>query len=164
MDITSWKTTARWSTATILIVGAVYLAKNQGFVGLIAALPMSAIAAGLLFREAVRPFTWFIDWVFGTGPGNGKRSLNLNIARRYQELDRLEEALDEFQAVLKDHPDVAEAYREAMILAAQLDGDRKEVERLFRRAQRYISDEVDLEHVRLAYGEALEVVSRWHSA
>ena len=75
-------------------------------------------ATMLLLPETVpfvsRPFTAFIDGIYGTGPGKEKPPFDCRLARGYVKQERYEDAVDEYARVMKYHPKEMEPYRESI--------------------------------------------------
>ncbi len=89
-----------------------------------------------IFHVATRPFTLFIDSIFFPGGKLPKPVLNLKLPAYYLNESRFEEALAEYQKVLKYHPDAVEAYEKAIWLNLDIFDDPDEARKLLRRARR----------------------------
>ncbi len=79
-----------------------------------------------------RPFTGFIDSVYGTGPGRGRPPLNYNLARSYAARSRADEALEEYRRIMKNYPRELEPYEQSVILHLREYGDAEGAARVFR--------------------------------
>jgi hypothetical protein len=118
----------------------IWTARSVGPLGIVFCLPFVLVATLLVLPELVRPFTWIIDHLFGTGPGSGDRPpLDLRLARAYVEQERYADALEEYRRVQGWHPAVSEPYEQIMILLARSgSGRRSDVERVYRQGRRHL--------------------------
>jgi tetratricopeptide (TPR) repeat protein len=89
-----------------------------------------------IFHLATRPFTLFIDSIFFPGGELSKPVLNLKLPAYYTNEGRYEEALVEYQRILRHYPDEIEAYEKAIWLYLEVFDQPFEAKKLLRRARR----------------------------
>ncbi len=138
-----------------LVVAATIVLARQGPEFMLLSLPAVVLIAVLLLPDLARPFTWLIDWIFGTLPGSGdKPPLDLRLARFYEQEERYEEAIAEYERISGLYPKVVEPYERMLHLSVQVGGDLNDLEVVYQRGQRHLKDDQMLEALRDAYEEA----------
>ena len=114
--------------------------ENLNFFLLLLAVPLFVAGISCLwktiFYAATRPFTAMIDAVFFPGGKLSKPVLNLKLPRYYVNESRFDEALEEYQRIIKHYPDEAEAYDGAISLYVEIFEEPDEARKLYDRAKR----------------------------
>jgi len=137
---------------TCVIAAGVCLLREP--VGILFALPLTAIAAVLALPELLRPFVWVGDALFGTGQSGQRPPLDLRLARHYLKEERWQEAWAEYERIQSYHPKVSEPYEEMMKLCPRLGFSEKEIERIHRKGTRRVRDRQARAELDRARGEA----------
>jgi tetratricopeptide (TPR) repeat protein len=89
-----------------------------------------------IFHLATLPLTRMVDSLFFPGGKLSKPLLNLKLPAYYINEGRYDEALIEYQKILKYYPDEAEAYEKAIWLFLDIFPEPHEAEKLRQRAKR----------------------------
>lgn len=154
----SWKPWVRRGLAVACGVGAI-LCIRQYAAGVMLAIPLGILGALLALPELTFPFTWLIDVWLGTGAPPGQRPpLDLRLAQHYVRAERWEDACAEYERILGFYPGVEEPYEELFRLGARLGRTEREMQRLYRKAQRRIRDREARSRLFRAFEEARELI------
>ncbi|HQZ26910.1 MAG TPA: hypothetical protein PK648_02080 [Verrucomicrobiales bacterium] len=89
-----------------------------------------------IFHIATRPLTKMVDSLFFPGGKLSRPVLNLKLPAYYINEGRYEEALSEYQKILKYYPDEPEPYEKAIWLYLDVFASPREARKLHRRAKR----------------------------
>ncbi len=100
-------------------------------------IPGLALLWPWIFRLAIHPFTSFIEAIYSPKQPLEKPLLNLSLPTYYINESRYEEALEEYQKILRYYPREAEAYEKAIWLEAEIFHRPRRAIRLVRRAKRH---------------------------
>lgn len=124
-------------------------------VGTILILLGASCLAGGLVRLAASPFTAFIDSVFLPGEKGGKPALNLELPAFYERQNRFEEALTEYQKMIRFHPEQPIGWLGAIRLLLGTFEDQRQARRLYEKARRrFRSDQDTLASLEKTWREA----------
>lgn len=126
--------------------------------GVLFAFPLGTVAAVLALPELLFPFTWLIDFLFGTGSQAGRPPLDLRLARSYVKQERWDEAYEEYERVSIYHPGVEEPYVELLKLGLRLDRSERQIDRVFRKGMRRIRDEEGRARLRRVWEKVRETL------
>ncbi len=153
-----WNWALRWLIAAGLIATIVLMARANEF-GILLGLPLLVIAAFFVMPEIMKPVSWMVDSLFGTGPGPGGRPpLDLRLAQHYVKQERLKDAIEEYERIQGFYPGIPETYEQMMLLTAQIGGSRKAIDSFFAQGKRQIKDPESRGDLQRAYDEALEIL------
>tara|TARA_R110002096_G_scaffold316010_10_gene510364 strand:- start:18736 stop:19254 length:519 start_codon:yes stop_codon:yes gene_type:complete len=151
-----WKWGVRWLIAAILVGCVVYLSKQSPY-GFLLGLPLLIVVAILIMPEILKPISWMVDSLFGTGVVFGERPpLDLRLAQHYVKEERWDDAIEEYARVRGYYPAIPDVYTEPMILLAKLGAEKEEIEELFAKGQHKITDQEAKADLKRAYESALE--------
>ncbi len=103
--------------------------------GLLLALGFFAIVTNVI-QIATKPFVLLIDSIFFPGGKLSKPILNLKLPEFYLREGRYEEALDEYQKIMRHYPDETAAYEGAIDLLVNEFSDLNEAGKIHRKSQR----------------------------
>jgi hypothetical protein len=129
------------------------------------AVAMLAIFASLILGLALvgkdvaslvaRPITLFVDVIYGTGPGRGKPPLNYRLARGYVAAGRFDDAVTEYQRIMRYYPRELEPYSECIRMLLEFSRDHPQATRCLRRGLRHMRNRKARDALRAVYRKAL---------
>lgn len=150
------KWVVRWIFAAALVGCVVYLTRLSDY-AFIFGLPLLIVVAILILPEILRPISWIVDSLFGTGVVFAERPpLDLRLAQHYVKEERWGDAIEEYARVRGYYPAILEVYSEPLILMAKTGAERHEIDELLAKGQRKITDPESLADLKRSYEKAIE--------